>query len=85
MRTLSLQDIAVGTDTISETGKALRTPPSISGRTLRDVSSEELMLAIYRMAPRSDEEGDEAYSGASNAVGTARVIPQIVTIEDEEE
>ena len=85
MRTLSLQDIAVGTDTISETGKALRTPPSISGRTLRDVSSEELLLAIYRMAPRSGEEDDEASSGIGAPTGTARVIPQIVTIEDEEE
>ena len=78
LQTVSLQDVAVGVETISAEGKATRTPAVVAGALLGDVTKEQLIATIFRSNPNPDDE--VPFGGVS-----LRPALQQVNIEAEEE
>ena len=78
LQTLSLSDVAVGGEAISDDGKAKRVPAIVAGTLLGDVTVAQLIGTIYRSNP--NEESPLVGMGAERAI-----VLQTINIEEEEE
>jgi hypothetical protein len=54
LQTLSLSDVAVGGEAISDDGKAKRVPAIVAGTLLGDVTVAQLIGTIYRSNPNEE-------------------------------